>query len=120
VQISVYNGLTKVQSWAFDANPNQSYDPLAYVTSCSQFNVGNTAPNNLPCDISVPTATAEYNLNQNNGSGKPDYFLIPVGFDFSRLASFEELPQPAINDRKQNTKNIFKLLLLMIILFLNF
>ena len=80
-QLSIYNGLSLIQSWAFDSNSNGMYDPTAWVTSCSEFNVGATAPNNLPCDINIPTATATYQLNQNSGSGKPDYFLIPNGFD---------------------------------------
>jgi hypothetical protein len=80
-QLSVYDGLTLVKSWAFDSNPNGIYDSTAWVTSCSEFNVGATAPDNLPCDIYIPTATATYQMKQNSGSGKPDYFLIPDGFD---------------------------------------
>jgi hypothetical protein len=80
-QLSIYNGSTRIQSWAFDSNPDGTYNSTAWVTSCSEFNVGATAPNNLPCDIYIPTATATYQMKQNSGSGKPDYFLIPDGFD---------------------------------------
>lgn len=80
-QLMIYNGLSLVSSFAFDANPNGSYDPAAYVTSCSTATVGVGAANNLPCSIPIPTATATYTINSNSGSGKPDFFVLFPQFD---------------------------------------
>ena len=43
-RLSIYDGLTPIQSWAFDSNPNGKYDPAAWVTSCSDFTVGKRRP----------------------------------------------------------------------------
>lgn len=80
-QMSIYNGLSLVSSFAIDLNPNGSYDQNAWITSCSTAIVGLNAPNNLPCGIKIPTATATYTLDSNAGSGKPDFFVVFPQFD---------------------------------------
>ena len=82
--IAIYDSNNNlVQQWAFDTNNNGSYDKLDTAQVCATQNIGNTATNNPPCDFAIPTAGHEYTIDNNKGSGKPDFFILPIGLDLS-------------------------------------
>jgi hypothetical protein len=81
-RVAIYNGLTLVKEWAIDAIDNGVFDPSAFVTSCDEFTIGGGGPGSPPCDFGgTSTSGTEYAVDQNTGSGKPDFFLLADGLN---------------------------------------
>jgi hypothetical protein len=73
-----------------DLNPADGIDP--YVTSCSVLTIGQGAANAPPCSVQVDTTSDEtYVLDHNNGSGKPDYFLVAEGLDLDDFLDSDKI-----------------------------
>jgi hypothetical protein len=88
-RVAIYNGTTLVQQWAFDMGTSNTIDPTNpadYVTSCGTFTVGGGGPANPPCDFGgTTTSGTTYTVDNNKGSGKPDFFLTALGLDLSNF-----------------------------------
>lgn len=81
-RVAIYNGLTLVKEWALDAVSDGIFDPTAYITSCDTFTIGGGAAPNPPCDFGgTSTSGTEYVIDDNTGSGKPDFFLLANGLN---------------------------------------
>lgn len=81
-RIAIYDGLTLVKEWSLDAINNGLFDPTAYITSCDTFTIGGGGPGNPPCDFGgTSTSGTEYVIDDNTGSGKPDFFLLAAGLN---------------------------------------
>lgn len=76
-QFQVYDANNQLKaSFAIDANPNSSYDPAAYITSCSTAVVGGGGLTDGICNFGSAPTSASYVLDSNSGSGKPDFFVL--------------------------------------------
>lgn len=85
-RVAIYDGATLIQQWAFDAINNGAFDPAAMVTSCGVFTVGGGGAPNPPCDFGgTTTSGTTYTVDNNKGSGKPDFFLVADGLDLSNF-----------------------------------
>jgi hypothetical protein len=81
-RVAIYNGLTLVKQWSIDAINNGLFDPTAFITSCDSFTIGGGGAGSPPCDFGgTSTSGTEYTVDNNGGSGKPDYFLLANGLN---------------------------------------